>query len=275
MYLDYWQLDAKPFEPGCDPASAYAADARQAALHKLRYAVESRRSAALLAGPAGVGKTLLVESLERELPQEFRPLVHVVFPQMTDRDLLVYLAERLGAPLADPPRHTIEESLRRLEFMLRENVRQKRHAVLVIDEAHLLEDSGLLEPLRLLLNLTISGQPAFTLLLAGQPGLLPMVARHGTLDERVDIKVFLPAFEADDTVAYVEQRLAAAGASRPVFTEAAIAALHQLAGGIPRRINRLCDLALLVGYANGDHSIDAEDLHAVHNELIAARPLAA
>ena len=194
---------------------------------------------------------------------------------MSERDLLAYLAERLGAPPADPPRYTIEESLRRLEFVLRDNVRRQRHAVVVIDEAHLLEDSGLVEPLRLLLNLTIDGQAAFTLLLAGQPALLPMVARHGALDERIDIKVFLPALTPDETAAYVEHRLEAAGASRPIFEADALTTLHQLTGGIPRRINRLGDLALLVGYANGDHAIDADALHAVHDELVLCTPAVA
>jgi general secretion pathway protein A len=194
---------------------------------------------------------------------------------MTDRDLLAYLAEHLGAPPADPPRHTVEESLRRLEFILRENVRQKRHAVIVVDEAQLLEDSGLLEPLRLLLNLTIDGNTAFTLLLAGQTALLPMVARHGALDERIDIKVFLPPLDAKETAAYVEHRLARAGASREIFAAEALTTLHQLTGGVPRRINRLCDLALLVGYANGDHAIGADDLHAVHDELVVVMPAAA
>jgi type II secretory pathway predicted ATPase ExeA len=275
MYLDYWQLDAKPFEPNCPPASAFAGDARQAALHKLRYAVESRRPAALIAGPAGVGKTLLVESLRQELPEECQPLVHVVFPQMSDRDLLVYLAERVGAPPADPSRHTIEESLRRLEFTFRDNVTRGRHAVIVVDEAQLLEDSGLIEPLRLLLNLTVNGQPAFTLLLVGQPALLTMVGRHGALDERIDLKVFLPALDETETAAYVEHRMTAAGASREIFTGESLATLHRLTGGVPRRINRLCDLALLVGYANGDHEIGPDDLHAVHEELVLVLPTAA
>lgn len=275
MYLDYWQLAAKPFEPQCDPAHAFAADARQAALHKLRYAIENRRAAALLAGPAGLGKTLLVESLRDELGPKYQPFVTVVFPQMSERDLLVYLAERLGAPPADPPRHTIEECLRRLDFVLRDNVTHGRHAVLVIDEAHLLEDSGLMEPLRLLLNLTIDGASAFTLLLVGQPSLVPMVARHGALDERIDMKVMLPAYATEQTAAYVAHRLEAAGVSREIFTPAALAVVHQLSGGSPRRINRLCDLALLVGYANGDDAIDAPDLHAVHDELVAVVPLAA
>ncbi len=268
MYLDYWQLDAKPFEPGYDARSLYHSAAHQAALHKLRYAIENRRSAALLSGAAGTGKTLLVESLRRQLGERFQPFVRVVFPQMTDRDLLVYLAEQCGAPPADPPRYTIEECLRRLEFMLATNAQAQRHAVVVVDEAHLLEDSGLLEPLRLLLNLGSIDQSPMTLVLVGQPTLTPMVRRHGAFDERVDIKIMLPALSEDQTAEYVSHRLTAAGAAREIFSPEALAAVYQLTGGVPRRINRLCDLALLVAFANGQHAIDAESLRAIHGELV-------
>ena len=274
MYLDYWQLDAKPFEPAGDGRWLFTCPSHQAALHKLRYAVDNGRAAAVVAGPAGVGKTLLIDALRDQLDERCRPFVRLVFPQMTDRDLLVYLAEHLGAPPADPPRHTIEESLRRLEFILGENVRREQHAVIAVDEAHLLEDSGLVETLRLLLNLTFEGRPAFTLLLVGQPALLGMVQRHGPLDERLDVKVLLPALTAEETAGYVEHRLTAAGATRDIFSADALAAIHQLTGGVPRRINRLGDLALLVGFANGQHTIDAEALHAVHDELVAV-PVAA
>ncbi len=269
MYLDYWQLDAKPFEPGGDARFRYPSESHQAALRKLRYAIDSGRAAALVAGSAGVGKTLLVQMLREQLGPKYQPLVRVVFPQMTDRDLLVYLAEHFGAPSAEPPRHTIEESLRRLEFVLADNVRQGRHAVVVVDEAHLLEDSGLIEPLRLLLNLDVDGRPAFTLLLVGQPALAPMIERHGPLNERLDVKVFLPGLTVEETSAYIQHRLTAAGATREIFTADALAAAHQLCGGIPRRLNRLCDLALLVGFAQGEHAVTAEDLRAVHQELFA------
>jgi len=275
MYLDYWQLDAKPFEPGVDGRKSFKSTSSQAALHKLRYAIENGRSAGLIAGPAGAGKTLLVETLQAQLAERHQPFVRLVFPQMTDRDLLVYLAERLGAPPADPPRHTIEESLRRLEFILGDNVRRQRHAVIVVDEAHLLEDSGLLEPLRLLLNLSFEGRPAFTLLLVGQPTLAPMIERHGPLNERIDIKVLLPALSADETAEYITHRMSNAGATREIFSAEALATAYQLTGGIPRRINRLCDLALLVGFANGQHTIDGEALNAVHDELVTVTSAAA
>jgi general secretion pathway protein A len=269
MYLDYWQLDAKPFEPGYDARMQVPAAAQQAALHKLRYAIENGRSAGLVAGVSGVGKTLLIEALRQQLGETYQPFVRVVFPQMSDRDLLVYLAEHLGAPAADPPRYTIEESLRRLEYILGETRSRGRHAVIVVDEALLLEDSGLLEPLRLLLNLESLEKPAFTLLLVGQPTLLPIIERFGPLNERIDIKVVVPAFSEQETSDYVSHRLAAAGASRQIFADEALATVHQLTAGIARRINRLCDLALLVGYANGEHSISPEALEAIHGELVA------
>ena len=275
MYLDYWQLDRKPFEPAADGRFVFKSAPYEAALRKLRYVVENQRQAALVAGPAGVGKTLLVNSLRETLGERSPTFAHVVFPQMSDRDLLVYLAERFGAPPADVPRYTIEESLRRLEFTLGENARQGRRAVVVIDEAHLLEDSGLMEPLRLLLNLNGAAAPAFTLLLVGQPALMPMVERHGGFEERLDMKVLLPALAASDAAAYIQHRLQAAGATRDIFTADALATAHQLCGGIPRRINRLCDLALLVGFAEAQHAITADHLHAVNDELIAVLPLAA
>jgi general secretion pathway protein A len=217
---------------------------------------------------------LLLDALAQQLGERYQPFVRLVFPQMSDRDLLVYLAERLGAPPADPPRHTVEESLRRLEFTLADNVRRQRRAVVAVDEAQLLEDSGLLETLRLLMNIVVEGRAAFTLLLVGQPPLLSMVQRHGALDERIDIKVTLPSFTAEETAGYIEHRLAAAGATRDLFAPEALDAIHQLTGGIARRINRLCDLALLVGFANGQHVVDADSLQAVHQELVLA-PVAA
>jgi type II secretory pathway predicted ATPase ExeA len=268
MYEEYWQLDAKPFESGYDPRFFYAADGQQAALHKLRYAIENRRSAALLTGPAGIGKTLLTQFLSDQLSETASRLVTVVFPLMSSRDLLVYLAEQVGAPPADPPQNTVEESLRRLQFVFEENSRLGQHLVLVVDEAHLLEDSGLLETLRLLLNLQPQGQAALTLLLVGQLPLLSAMQRNATLDQRLDMKVMLKPFSAEETAQYVEHRLQVAGATRTIFAPEAWQLVHQLAQGMPRKINRLCDLALLVGCATQQSIIEANQIQSVHDELV-------
>src|SRR5262245_58963004 len=96
MYESYWGLNCRPFDSGLD-AFYYPCEAHQGALLKLRYTIENRRGAALLAGPAGAGKTLLVGALQRQLPESVAPFVHLVFPQMPGPQLLIWLAEELGA----------------------------------------------------------------------------------------------------------------------------------------------------------------------------------
>ncbi len=275
MYEDYWQLATKPFEPTAAEAFRFPSATGQAALHKLRYAVESRRGAALLAGPSGVGKTLLIDILQEQLGDNIGQFVRVVFPLMSSRDFLVYLAEQLGTPPADPPQHTIEESLRRLEFAFQENARRSQHAVIVVDEAHLLEDGGLLETLRLLLNLQTDGQSAFTLLLLGQTSLVSAMQRNSALDERLDMKMLLQPLAEEETAAYIQNRLQAAGATREIFAPEALETAYHLSGGIPRQINRLCDLALVVGFAGRQHTIDAEQLRSVNDELVTVSAYAA
>ncbi len=268
MYLNYWQLASKPFEPGTDRTNFFPCESHEAARLKLRYAIENRRGAVLLAGPAGVGKTTLLQLFANEATAEFRPYVHIVFPQMSSRELLAYLAEQLGAPPADSPRYTIEESVRRLETTLRHNNENGRHAVVVIDESHLLEDCGALETLRLLLNFEAGGSPMLTLVLIGQMNLISAIGRLPALEERIAVKALLRSFTLAETAAYVRHRLTAAGATREIFTPDALEALHYLGHGVARQINRLGDLALLVGYADELPRLTGKQIEAVCEELV-------
>lgn len=274
MYLDYWQLSAKPFEPHGGGEFYYPAESHEGAASKLRYAVQQGRAAAALAGPSGTGKTLLIERLAAEGRSNgdgspVRPVVHVVFPDMSGRDLLAYLSERLGAPaVSESPSGSVEESLRRLEALAERNAEHGTRPLLVIDEAHLLEDSGALETVRLLTNLRSGPGPAFSLLLVGQMGLLSAVARHPTLDERLAVKALVRGLTAQETAAYTHHRLKAAGATRELFTADAMQKLHILSDGQPRRINRLADLALVIGFADSQPQVGPEQLEAVHRELV-------
>ncbi len=212
MYEPYWDLATRPFEATADRRFYYPCESHQGALLKLRYAVENRKPAAILAGPSGTGKTLLVAMLAQQLEASYRPFVHVVFPQMPGRDLLAYLAEQFGAPPVDQPTGSIEESLRRLEFVLHENTKAGRHAVLAIDEAHLLEQEGTLQTLQLLTNITYEGRHCLTILLVGLGSLIAAVSRLPALDDRAAVKAILRPLSTDETAAYIQHRMAAAGA---------------------------------------------------------------
>lgn len=269
MYEAYWQLQQKPFAVKCDARSYYPTETHQGALLKLRYSIENRCGAALLIGPSGCGKTLLVRLLAEQLPETFRPAVHLVFPQMPAGDLLAYLAAELGATSErESAAASLDVSVRRIQHRLAEIAAQGRHAVLAVDEAHLIEGSRSFEALRLLLNFEAEAGPAMTLLLVGQTALAPMLSRMPQWDERLSVKCLLRAFTVEETMAYVQHRLAVAGSDRTIFEPTAIEALHEVSHGIPRQINRLCDLALLVGFAEELRSIGPAQIEAVSQDLV-------
>lgn len=271
MYESYWQLRQKPFDNSADPQFYYPGESHQAALLKLRYAVESRRGGALLAGAAGTGKTLLVEMLRTLLGESFAPLVRLVYPQMSTAELLAYLADELeGSPSATSG--GVHQSVQRIQHFLAENVQQGRHAVLVVDEAHLIESGHTFETLRMLLNFGWNGQPGLTLLLAGQPGILPILDRMPQLEERLAVKCLLRPLTVQETSQYVTHRFQAAGATRPIVEHDAFPTLHELTHGIARQINRLCDLALLIGFAEERRTLSATHFEAVCRELVTVSP---
>jgi general secretion pathway protein A len=272
MYQSYWQLHSRPFDNCSDSRFYYPSEVHQGALLKLRYVVENERGAALLAGAAGSGKTLVIGSLRRQLDNTRSPFVHLVFPRMSVRELLAYLAAEMGALASPSGNVSIDESVRRLQHFLEENTRRGLHAVVAVDEAHLLVDCEALDTLRLLLNLEGGTRPALTLLLVGQPQLLPAIERLPALEARLGVKCLLRPLNLEETVSYVNHRLSAAGATHEIFTSEALSTLYQLTGGNPRRINRLCDLALLIGYAEEQVRINAHQIEAVSNELVTVTP---
>lgn len=272
MYETYWQLKQKPFENTADPRFYYPGESHQAALLKLRYAIENRRGAALLTGPSGSGKTLLTTMLPGILGEGFAPLVRLVFPQMSTAELLAYVAHELEVadPIVESP--DVQTSVRRIQKFLAVNSEQGRRAVLVIDEVHLIDSVHTFEALRLLLNFEVGGAPALTLLLVGEPAILPTLDRMPQWEERLGVKCLLRPFSEAETAAYVEHRLRVAGAVRPIVDPNAIPTLHALTHGIARRINRLCDLALLIGFAEEQQALGAGHFEAVCRELVAVAP---
>jgi type II secretory pathway predicted ATPase ExeA len=270
MYETYWQLDQKPFENAADPQFYFPGETHQAALLKLRYAVENRRGGALLSGAAGTGKTYLLSMLRQSLGENYSPFIHLVYPQMSPAELLAYLADEFDG--GGSSSIAVHESIRRIQAALRENNEKGRHAVVVIDEAHLLDCSPMLESLRMLLNFGPDGKTGMTLLLVGQPGILPLLDRTPQLEERLGVKCLLRPFTSSETGQYVAHRLQVAGAAQPIVAADAVPTLFELTRGVARQVNRLCDLALLVGFAEEQQSLSAAHFEAVCRELVAVVP---
>jgi general secretion pathway protein A len=272
MYEEYWRLNERPFENRVANDFYYPAETHQAAILKLRYAIENRRAAALMCGPSGMGKSMVASLLLQQLDESISPLRHLVFPALNSEQLIRYLVEQVVGHSGDSPREPSAD-LQRLERALCANMEAGKHAVVIVDEAHLLEQYGLLEPLRLLLNVAASqsdGESAWTLVLAGQPTLLAHVERYHPLDERLAVKCMLNRLLPEETLSYIQHRVRAAGGdASTLFDEESLDRIHQLSQGIPRKINRLCDLALMVGFAEERNVISGAVIDNVYGDLTA------
>jgi type II secretory pathway predicted ATPase ExeA len=258
MYEAHFGLNRRPFGETVDPRAYVAVPSRETVVRRVRYGLEHAQGPALLFGPPGTGKTLLARVLARELAQN---VAHLAFPAMPAAELVPLVAEDLGAgSLAGT---SLSGAIRRLRTHLAAAAARGQRPLLVLDEAHLIDDPATFEAVRLLLNFASQGPPDVALLVVGGPEVL--LRLPPALLDRLTAHCLLGPLTEQESSTYVHGRLAAAGARVPLFGTDEIAALHRAADGLPRRLNRLADLALLIAYAEGS---DRPDTRAV---AIAAR----
>ena len=272
MYSQHWNLERSPFENTLDPEFFFPSQSHQAAVLKLRYLIENQKGAGVLVGATGSGKTYVTRRLAHDLKQQAGPWLHISFPQMSPDDLLSDFAIRLAGESvkAGLPPHSLlprSSALRIIEQSLEEHTRAGRHPVIIIDDAHLIEDPSTLQTLELLLNFQQVPQRAFSLVLLGDRLLLSRLSRLPRFQDRLAVRAMLQSLSADETARYVRFRLEIAGARSSMFDADALEQIAELSGGVPRRINRLADLALLVGYADGRQRLTVSDVTNVSEEL--------
>ncbi|HZW32101.1 MAG TPA: AAA family ATPase [Isosphaeraceae bacterium] len=258
MYESHFGLKERPFRETVHPAAYVAVPSRERALRRLRYGLEPGRGPVVLFGPGGSGKTILSRRLVSLWPG---PAVHVAFPMLPPAELVAHLAEEFGELGVPPP--SLGAALRVLQNQLARMVAENRRPLLIIDEAHLIAEAATFDALRLLLNFTTDGSPDLSLLLVG--GAEVLLDLPPALADRLAARCLIGPLSEAETASYVLGRLAAAGAQAPVFSPEALNALHHHGSGLPRRLNRVADLALLIAYAQELPIVEA------HTVLTAAR----
>jgi general secretion pathway protein A len=260
MYEDFYGLKERPFTLVPDPDYLFLGSQHKLARAYLEYGLKERMGFVVLTGEVGTGKTTLIKSLLRE--KEASQRVGVLYQTSLEaEDLLDLLLKEFQIR-----GHFGGSRAARLaafnQFLLSAYGRGE-HVVLVVDEAQNLGPKAL-EELRLLSNLQTEKDPLLQVILVGQPGLRDRL-RHPALRQlaqRVAIHYHLNPLDKDETKEYIRFRLARAGGSG-IFTASALEKVYEYTQGVPRRINAWCDLALVAGFAEGRHELDAEFIDMV------------
>lgn len=247
MYLQFWNLKEKPFENTPDPKFFYHSRQHEEGLSRLLYVVREGKGAGLLTGTYGCGKTLLSRALSRELERDLYKVAYVTNPRLTDTEMLKSILHSLGVGQIPQGKGEI---LIAIEKTISANARDGKKTVIVVDEAHSIEDPLIFEELRLLLNFQTDDKFLLTLLILGQDELKEKVAQIKQLDQRVALRFHLEALGAEETASYAHHRLLIAGAKSEIFDEGALSMVYRRSGGIPRRINQICDMSLLTAMSH-------------------------
>ena len=248
MYTRFFHLTQSPFSIAPDPRYLFMSERHREALAHLLYGVGSGGGFVLLTGEIGAGKTTVCRSFIEQVPANCR-LAYVFNPRLSVEEMLQTVCDefRIALPTGAA---SVKDYVDAINRHLLEGHARGENSVLVIDEAQNLSPA-VLEQLRLLTNLETAERKLLQIILIGQPELRTMLARPELeqLAQRVIARYHLGPLTAAETGQYIAHRLAVAGLEGPSPFAADVAGLvHALAHGVPRRINLLCDRALLGAY---------------------------
>ncbi|WP_288380672.1 ExeA family protein [uncultured Massilia sp.] len=269
MYNHYFHLKGAPFSIAPDPRYLFMSERHREALAHLLYGIGSGGGFVLLTGEIGAGKTTVCRCFIEQIPDNCR-LAYVFNPRLSVEELLQSVCDELGV---DVPGAGLKAHVDAINRYLLESHAQGLNNVLVIDEAQNLS-AEVLEQLRLLTNLETNERKLLQIVLIGQPELRTMLARPELeqLAQRVIARYHLGPLSEGETGAYVAHRLAVAGAGGQPFPPALTPAIHAQTHGVPRRINLLCDRALLGAYVENSPQVTRRILNKAAEEVFAGEP---
>jgi len=280
MYEAFFGLREKPFHVTADPAFLYPSHQHEEAMAHLMYGIRERLGFLMITGEVGTGKTTLAKALIEKLKQPTKTAL-ILNPALSGTQLLraILLDFGLGSTTGtagDPPKRlgsTRGELLQTVEQFLLGLADTNGVGVLIIDEAQALSPATL-EQVRLLSNVETPKAKLLQIILIGQPELaqhLKKDARLRALHERIAVRYHIQPLSETEVADYIDHRLKIAGSTGIVqFTPEAISSIAQLSGGIPRRINLLCDQALVAGFVHESTTIDPTLVGTAQGALPAA-----
>lgn len=265
-YAEHFGLEREPFSNAPDARFYFNSEQHRQSLQRLMYAVDSNKGLAVLIGGIGTGKTTLARRMLDCLPDDRyeSSLLVMVHSGITPEWILTRIAMQFGVEAPASDRLTL---LKQLYDKLLQIEESGRRAVVLIDEAQMLQTRELMEEFRGLLNLEIPSKKLLNIVFFGLPEVEDCLRLDEPLAQRVAVKYQLHSFTVETTTSYINHRLKIAGAERVIFDDEAIPVIHRFTGGVPRLINTICDNCLFEAFMRKMERVDIQVVHSVAGDF--------
>ncbi|MBT9505795.1 XrtA/PEP-CTERM system-associated ATPase [Rhodoferax sp.] len=266
MYEAFYGLSSKPFQLNPDPSFYFGSKQHRRAKAYLEYGVQRNEGFIVITGEVGAGKTTIVRGLLASLDPDKVVAANLVTTQLDAEDTLRMVGAAFGVRVKDISKADV---LMALEAFLVNQTSQGKRCLLVVDEAQNLTPRAV-EELRMLSNFQFGQQALLQTFLVGQPEFRTILQSPSMqqLRQRVTATCHIGPLDLGETQGYIEHRLKCAGAAgRPTFDAAAFEAIFKASGGIPRRVNLICDRLLLLGFLGSKDAFGLEDVNEVVSEI--------
>jgi len=265
MYCNYFGLREYPFLSTADRRFFYLSEGQSQAKSYLQYLLEIRDGIVVLIGEPGAGKTVLLDQLLRDLPSKV-VCARVTHTLVNDEEFLLSVCMQLGCVPADKNRPALFSALH--QFVMDQHLAMNP-VLLAVDEAHSLSPR-VLEEIRQLANLEMFGRKLVQFVLMGQPELQGIVSDlpNDALAQLIRLTHLLQPLNRHELIEYIDYRLYVAGNDgRIVFPNEIMDEMLRYTGGIPRLVNQLCDMMLVICFVNKLNVIDLRILRGAVKRL--------
>jgi putative secretion ATPase (PEP-CTERM system associated) len=266
MYEAFYGLKVKPFQLNPDPAFYFDSKQHRRAKAYLEYGLHQNEGFIVVTGDIGAGKTTIVRGLLESLDQNDVVAAQLVSTQLDADDTLRMVAAAFGVRFKDMAKADI---LLSIEAFLVNLARKGKRCLLIVDEAQNLTQRAV-EELRMLSNFQFESHALLQTFLVGQPEFraIMLSPQMEQMRQRVIAACHIGPLDTEETSAYIQHRLKCAGSKGdPRFDAAAYEAIYGASGGIPRRINALCDRLLLMGFLSERKSFGKTEVDEVVKEM--------
>lgn len=260
----HWGFTRTPFGRDLAPAMLHRHTSHGEAAARISWTI-NERALGVITGEVGVGKTVAARAALASLDPSRHIIIYLGNPAVGARGIHHAIVTALGGT---PRFHHATLVPQAADALALEHAERGRTPVLVIDEAHLL-DHVQLEGIRMLTNHDMDSRSPFAAILIGQPTLRRKIKLGvlAALDQRIAVRYHMTGMTAAETAGYLRHHLALAGRDDTLFSDDAVALIHQTSRGYPRAVNNLAIQALLAAFASNKAIVDESSARTAVTEV--------